>query len=75
MILGNVDRSEILTKIWAVYEAGDFITVCAWCGSLEIEGEWIGPEPGLLSTFDQPMTVSHSICRRCEQAVPTIPPG
>jgi hypothetical protein len=63
-----MDRSEILTKVWTVYEAGDLITVCGWCGSLEIDGQWTGAEPGLLSTIDQPMTVSHSICPRCQEA-------
>ena len=61
-----MDRSEILTKVWSAFEAGDLITVCAWCGRVEIEGEWADAEPGLLSTIDQPMTLSHSICPRCE---------
>lgn len=65
---GNLDRNEILTRVWAIYEAGNFLTVCAWCGSLQIDGHWTGPEPGILSTFDQPMTVSHSICPGCEEA-------
>jgi hypothetical protein len=64
----NMDRNEILTKIWAVYEAGGLLTACAWCARLEIGGQWTEAEPRLLSTIDQPMTVSHSICPRCEEA-------
>ena len=60
-----MDRSELLTKLWTVFEGGGLITVCAWCGSLEIDGQWIGADPGLLSTIDQPMTISHSVCPSC----------
>ena len=56
---------EVQAKIAEAYDAGELIPVCAWCGRLSIEGEWIVPPTGVLATLDEPMTVSHSICPEC----------
>jgi len=56
---------EVQAKITEVYEAGELIPACAWCGRLSIEGEWVVPPPGVLGTIDGPLTLSHSICPDC----------
>lgn len=65
-----MDRNEVLAKIWEAYEAGALIPACAWCGCVFIHGQWVAPPYGALSTIDEPMTMSHSICPRCGEAQP-----
>ena len=60
-----MDQSELSAKVWEAYETCGLITACAWCRRVCIEGEWLGPIPGILSTIDTRMTLSHSICPRC----------
>ena len=66
----SVDRNEFFANIWEAYEAGGPLTACGWCGSVLIQGEWIEPPPGVLSTIEAPMIISHSICPRCLAAQP-----
>jgi hypothetical protein len=68
-----LDRNDVLAHLWKASEAGALISTCAWCGRVRIEGEWVAPPVGALSTIDEPMSVSHSICPRCaeEQAAAT----
>ena len=75
-----MDRNQVLAKIWEAYEAGELIPACAWCGRVRIEGEWLDPPHGALTTIDEAMTISHSICPRCAAAQPAPqgreePPG
>ncbi len=63
-----MDRNEALAKMWEAYETGELIPACAWCGRLRIEGEWLDPPHGALSTIDEPMTLSHTICPRCAES-------
>jgi len=69
-----MDRNAVLAKIWEAYEAGAYIPACAWCGRVCLDGEWVEPPVGALSTIDAPMTLSHSICPRCVEAQ-REPPG
>lgn len=64
---------EVQAKIAEAYDAGKLIPVCAWCGRLSIEGEWIVPPTGVLATIDEPLTLSHTICPSClaERPAPT----
>jgi hypothetical protein len=63
MIAGEVTR-----RILAAYEAGDLITMCAWCRRVEINGEWtLAPRAGL-TAIDARYTLSHSICPGCAVA-------
>jgi hypothetical protein len=56
---------EVQAKIEEAYNTGALIPVCAWCGRMSIEEEWIVPPAGVLTTIDAPMTISHSICPDC----------
>jgi len=66
----TLERNEFLTNIWEAYEAGQLIPVCAWCGRVWIQEQWFAPPGGMLSTIDEPMTLSHSICPTCAAAQP-----
>ena len=68
-----MDRNELLARIWEAYEAGDLVPVCAWCGRVRIDDEWVAPPRGALSTIDERTTLSHSICPTCAAKQP--PPG
>jgi hypothetical protein len=64
-----VDAGEVTRRILATYEAGDLITVCAWCQCVEIDGEWLLAPRAALTAIDALHTLSHSICPGCA-AVP-----
>lgn len=58
-----------------VYEAGDLITRCAWCGRVEIDGEWLlAPRPAL-TAIDALYALSHSICPGCATGAAGGRPG
>ncbi len=59
---------EVTRQILATYEAGDLVTICAWCRRVEIDGEWLLAPRAALTAIDAPFTLSHSICPVC--AVP-----
>jgi hypothetical protein len=65
-----MDRNEVLARIWGAYQAGDLIPACSWCGRVRLEEEWLDPPHGALSTIDEPLTLSHSICPSCTEAQP-----
>lgn len=52
-------------RILAAYEAGDLITSCAWCGRVEVGGEWLLAPRAALTAIDSRLTLSHSICPSC----------
>jgi hypothetical protein len=56
---------EVTRSILAIYEAGDMITMCAWCRRVEIGGEWVPAPKAALTAIDARHTLSHSICPEC----------
>jgi hypothetical protein len=66
-----VHQGEIFSKVWEIYEAGGLVAVCAWCFRVRIDEEWVGPAPGVLSTLDGGLMLSHSICPRCADSSPS----
>ena len=60
MIAGEVTR-----RILEAYEAGDLITMCAWCRRVEIDSEWVLAPQAALTAIDARYTLSHSICPGC----------
>ncbi len=60
MVAGEVTR-----RILARYEAGELITMCAWCRRVEIDGEWLLAPRAALTAIESRYTLSHSICPEC----------
>ena len=56
---------EVTRRILAMYEAGDLITMCAWCRRVEIDGEWLLAPRAALTAIDSVYSLSHSICPEC----------
>lgn len=59
MVAGEVTR-----RILAAYEAGELITMCAWCRRVDID-EWVLAPQAALSAIEAKYTLSHSICPEC----------
>jgi uncharacterized membrane protein len=57
--------SEVANRIFAIYEAGDLITACAWCKRVEIDSEWHLAPHAALAAIEERYTLSHSICQVC----------
>jgi hypothetical protein len=57
--------SEVTRRILATYEAGDLITMCAWCKRVKVDGEWLLAPRAALAAIDAPFTLTHSICQDC----------
>jgi len=55
----------VTRRILAVYEAGDLITSCAWCGRVDVGGEWVPAPRAALAAIESRWTLSHSICPSC----------
>jgi hypothetical protein len=58
---------EATRRIFSIYEAGDLITMCAWCTQVEVDNEWLDAPRAALTAIDALYTLSHSICPRCAQ--------
>ncbi len=56
---------EVTRRMLATYEAGDMVTMCAWCRRVEIDGEWLLAPRAALTAIDAQFTLSHSICPDC----------
>jgi hypothetical protein len=46
-------------------DAGVLIPMCAWCGRIELDGDWLLPPEGAVDVIDVRNAVSHSICPAC----------
>jgi hypothetical protein len=60
-----MDAGEATHRMLAGYEAGDLITMCAWCGRVELDGEWALAPRAALTAIDSHFTLTHSICPAC----------
>jgi len=58
----------VFSRVWAVYEAGGILAVCAWCGRVRIDGNWLAAPRAALAAIDTRNTLSHSICDECAEA-------
>jgi hypothetical protein len=61
---------DVTRRILARYEAGDLVTVCAWCKRVEIDGEWFLAPRAAIIAIDAQFTLSHSICPECNAGEP-----
>jgi ribosomal protein L32 len=60
-----VVASDVTKRILSSYEAGDLITMCAWCRRVEFDGEWLIAPHVALTAIDSRYTLSHTICPDC----------
>jgi hypothetical protein len=60
-----MDRNEAFARIVAAYEAGELVPMCAWCGRVRLDDEWVLPPSVALDAVDRRNTLSHSICDDC----------
>jgi hypothetical protein len=60
---------EVFSRIWAVYDAGELLAECAWCGRVRIDETWLGPPEAALAAIDRRNVLSHSICDECSRAM------
>jgi hypothetical protein len=68
----HVFPAEVTARLIAIYEAGELVPACAWCGRVNLDGEWLPIPRVALDAIDAPNTLSHSICPDC---LTTTPPG
>ncbi|MDX6487024.1 MAG: hypothetical protein QOF43_2177 [Gaiellaceae bacterium] len=62
-----MDHGEATRSILAAYEAGELITMCAWCQRITMDREqWVLAPRAALTAIDAPRTLSHSICPSCQ---------
>lgn len=56
---------EVTARLIAVYEAGEMVPACAWCGRVSLDGVWLPIPRVALDAIDAPNILSHSICPDC----------
>jgi hypothetical protein len=61
------DPPDVFSHIWTAFDNVDLLAACAWCGRVQIDGQWIVPPPAALAAIDARNALSHSICEACAQ--------
>lgn len=64
---------EVTVRLIAIYEAGEMVPACAWCGRVSLDGMWLPIPRVALDAIDAPNTLSHSICPDCLVATRSAP--
>jgi hypothetical protein len=59
--------SDMVSHLWAAFDAGQILPCCAWCGRVRIGETWLLPPAAALAAIDQRQVFSHSICDLCAQ--------
>jgi len=60
-----MEAPDVFSRIWAVYDAGDLLATCAWCGRVRLDDKWVLPPRAALDAIDGQNVLSHSICDGC----------
>lgn len=70
-----MEAPDVFSRIWAVYDAGDLLATCAWCGRVRLDDKWLLPPRAALDAIDGQNVLSHSICDGCaarQQSAPDL---
>ena len=67
-----MNASQVFSRVWAAFDAGEIVIVCAWCKRVRIDDAWFPPPPAVGDAMDARLPLSHSICSRCAEAY--LPP-
>jgi hypothetical protein len=59
----------LFSEIWTLFNRGELVPRCAWCGRVRIAETWTFPPVGALDAIDARLTMSHSICPTCVETV------
>jgi len=60
-----VIASDVFSRIVRMYESGEVVRACAWCGRVRLDDAWVVAPPAALAAIDERNTLSHSICDAC----------
>ena len=63
------ERSCLFAEIWGVFNRGELVPCCAWCGRVRVGEAWFFPPAGALDAIDARLSTSHSLCPTCAQTV------
>jgi hypothetical protein len=62
-------HDQIIARVIAMYEAGELVRLCAWCGRVSLDDEWFPMPQVALDAIDVPNSTSHTVCPDCTKAV------
>jgi len=60
-----MEAADLFSRIWEVYDAGELLPTCAWCGRVRLDDKWLLPPRAALDAIDGQNVLSHSICDGC----------
>jgi len=63
------NTAGLFSEIWTLFNRGELVPRCAWCGRVRIAATWAFPPAGALDAIDARLSTSHSICPTCVQTV------
>jgi hypothetical protein len=66
------NAADLFSEIWTLFNRGELIPSCAWCGRVRIAETWAFPPKGALDAIDARLSTSHSICPSCVQTTAAI---
>jgi hypothetical protein len=66
------NSSGLFAEIWAVFNRGELVPRCAWCGRVRIKERWAFAPAAALDAIDARLSTSHSICPTCVHTVGAV---
>jgi hypothetical protein len=61
--------NQIIARVLALFEAGEFVRVCAWCARVNLDDDWLPMPQVALDAIHVRERITHSICPDCTQAL------
>ena len=62
----------LFAEIWTLFNYGELVPQCAWCGRVRVAKSWAFPPAGALEAIDARLSTSHSICPTCVQTLRAV---